>query len=95
MDDLKRTMSELRRTAYEDCVIKNLKDGYNFDKSRKFSEALLNDLSDLNGSSEEWEKIFRSRIDLLSMYVMMLCRETMWYVELPLDNKGPHCFVAI
>jgi len=58
MDDLKRARTELRRAAYEDRAIKNLKDGYNFDK---FSEVLHNGL---NGS-EEWEKIFRTRIDLL------------------------------
>jgi hypothetical protein len=44
---------------YEDRALKNLKDGYNFDESRKFSVVLLNGL---NGNSEEWEKIFRTRI---------------------------------
>jgi hypothetical protein len=52
MDDLKRARTELRHAAYEDSAIRNLKDGYNFDESRKFSEVLLNGL---NGS-EEWEK---------------------------------------
>jgi len=91
MDDLKRARTELRRAAYEDRAIKNLKDGYNFDESRKFSEVLLNGL---NGS-EEWEKIFRTRIDLLSMHAMMLRSETMRYAELPdlcslrIDNEGP------
>jgi hypothetical protein len=72
MDDLKRARTELRRAAYEDRAIKNLKDGYNFDESRKFSEVLLNGL---NGSGE-WEKIFRTRINLLLMHAMMLCGET-------------------
>src|SRR5712664_2450654 len=97
MDDLKRARTELRRAAYEDRAIKNLKDGYNFDESRKFSEVLLNGL---NGS-EEWEKIFRTRIDLLSMHAMILRSETMRYAELPdlcslcLDNEGPHCLAVI
>ena len=66
MNDLKRARTELRRAAYEDRAIKDLKDGYNFDESRKFSEVLLNGL---NGS-EEWEKTFRTRIDLLSMHAI-------------------------
>jgi hypothetical protein len=33
MNDLKRARTELRRAAYEDRAIKNLKDGYNFDES--------------------------------------------------------------
>jgi hypothetical protein len=61
------------------------------------NRALLNGL---NGS-EEWEKIFRTRIDLLSMHAMMLRSETMRYAELPdlcslrLDNEGPHCLAVI
>ena len=78
MDELKRTRSELRRADYGDRAIKNLKEGYNFNESRKFSEVLLNGL---DGNSE-WEKIFRTRIDLLSMHAMMLRSETMWYAEL-------------
>ena len=97
MDELKRTRSELRRAAYEDRAIKNLKDGYSFDESRKFSEVLLNGLDGNN----EWEKILRTRIDLLSMHAMMLRSETMRYAELSdfcslrLENEGPHCLAII
>jgi hypothetical protein len=38
MDDLKMARTEPRRAAYEDRATKNLKDGYNFDESRKFSK---------------------------------------------------------
>lgn len=97
MDELKRTRSKLRRADYEDRAIKNLKDGCNFNESRNSPRS-----SSTASTATEREKIFRTRIDLLSMHAMMLRSETMWYAELSdfvcslhLENKGLHCLAVI
>ena len=80
-----------------DRATKNLKYGYNFDESWKFSEVKI-----LRGTAStatvKSGAIFQARINLLSMHAMMLYSETMRYVELSdlciLRLEHEHCLIV-
>jgi hypothetical protein len=93
MDDLKRARTELRRAAYEDRAIKNLKDSYNFDESRKFSEVFLNGQRE-RGVGKNLSDPHRSAIDACNDALKRddAVRELS---DLRLDNEGPHCLAVI